>query len=63
MAVGEAGVVEPEQVQGGGLEIMHMHRLLHRLEAEFIGGAIDRAPLHATASQPHREPMVVVVAT
>ena len=62
VAVGEFRVIESEQVQHRGLQVVHVHRLLHGLEAELVGGAIHRAPLHAAAGHPDAEAMMVVVA-
>jgi hypothetical protein len=36
--------------------------ILHRLEAEVVGGAVDLPPFHAAAGQPRGEAVVVVVA-
>src|ERR1700722_20272690 len=39
-----------------------MHGLFDRLEADRIGSSINGAAFEPTASNPHREPCVVVVA-
>jgi hypothetical protein len=49
IAVSEAQVVDAEEVQDGGMEIMHVDLVLHRVVAELIRLAIRHAALHATA--------------
>src|ERR1700731_1604779 len=44
------------------MEIMDVHGLVHHLPSEVIGGAVGHSPLNASASEPHGEPMRVVVA-
>ena len=43
VAVGEPGVVEAEQVQDRGVQVVDVDRLLDGLVAEFVGGAVDVA--------------------
>ena len=62
VAVGELLVVEAEEVQDRGVQVVDVDLLLDRLEAEFVGGAVDVAAAHAAAGQPHREAVVIVVA-
>src|SRR4051794_41496652 len=61
-AEGEAGVVESEEVEHGGMEIMDVVLVLDRLVAVFIRLAVDRAPLDAAAGQPERKAERIVVA-
>ena len=62
VAIGELGVVDAEQVQHGRVQVVDVHRLLDRLEAEVVGRAVDRSALDAAAGQPHREAERIVVA-
>ena len=62
VAVGEAGVVEAEEVEHGGVQVVDVDRLVRGGEAEFVGAAVDLAPLDATAGEPAGEAVVVVVA-
>jgi hypothetical protein len=59
--VGEFGVVEPEQVEDGGMEIVHLLGLVDGFEAVFIGGADDGAAFDAAAGEPDGEALRVVV--
>jgi hypothetical protein len=52
--VGQRGVVDAEQVQDGGVQVVH--RLVDCREAEVVGGAVGDAALDAAAGEPHREP-------
>ncbi len=60
--IGQTRVVEPQQVQDGRVNVVNMHAVRHRLEAQFIGLAVAHAAFHAPASQPNGESVGVVVA-
>ena len=62
VAVGEGLVVEAEEVEDRGVEVVDVDLVLDGLEAELVGGAVDVAALDAAAGQPHGEAVVVVVA-
>ena len=62
IAVGEPFVIETEQMQDGCLQIMHVDFVFDRLEAKFIGRSVNKASFHASAGQPRRETIVVMVA-
>src|SRR5690349_17255101 len=55
-------VLDAEQVQDGGVDVVHVDRLLDGLEAEVVGSAVDRAALDRAAGKPHGEPERIVVA-
>ena len=42
VAVGERFVVEAQQVEDGGVQVVDVDRLLDGFEAEFVGGAVGR---------------------
>src|SRR5690606_5103116 len=53
--IGEPKMIEPQQVQNGGLQIVDMNPLafILRIKPQFIGGA-DRLPgFNATAGEPN----------
>ena len=56
-------MIEPEQLENGGMQVMHVDRVFHRLEAELIGGAVDLPALDASAGQPDGESPVIVIAS
>src|SRR5258706_451099 len=53
--VGQLLVIDAEQVQDGGLEVMHMHRVFYRVEGKLVRFAVAEARLHARARHPHRK--------
>src|SRR5689334_4455975 len=63
MTEGQLRVVKPEELEKRGVEVMNMHGVFDCLEAELIRGAVHVAAPHTTAGQPHREPVVIVVAS
>src|SRR5213593_782271 len=63
VAIGELFVIEAEQVQDGGVQVMNMDLVFHRAIAEFIGGPEGLAAPDATAGQPNAKRPAVMVAT
>ena len=61
-AVGQPLVVDAQQVQHRGVQVVDVDLVLHRPEAVVVGGAVDLAAAHAAARQPHGEAVGVVVA-
>src|SRR3981189_2252323 len=59
---GQPLVIEPEQVQDRGVQVVDVHRVLDGLVTEVVGPAVGDARLHAPTGQPEREPLVVMVA-
>src|SRR2546427_406280 len=55
-------VVETQQVQRRGVEIVDMHAVLDRVIADVVGGPVDEASLHAAARHPDRIAVGVVIA-
>ena len=55
-------VVDPHQVQDGGVQVVDRHPVLYGIVAEFIGFSIAKASFDAAARHPHREPLGVMVA-
>ena len=56
-------MINTEQVQNRGPEVVDRVDVFHGVIAELIGGPVDRARLHAAAGQPDAKPVWVVVAT
>ena len=63
VAVGEFFVIETEEMEDGGVEVVDVDAVLGGLESEVVGGAVDVAAFDAPACQPHGESVVIVVAT
>src|SRR3954447_3951653 len=62
VAIRQTLVVEPEQVEDRGVQVVIVHLVLDRGEPELVGPAVADAPLHAAAGQPDRISLGVVVA-
>ena len=56
-------MVEPQEVEHGGVEVVDMNRVFGRAEAEFVGRAMDIAALDSTTRQLNGEAVVVMVAS
>ena len=61
-AIGQLGVVEAEQVQDRGVEVVDVDFVGGRVEAELVGLAESCSRFHAAAGQPHAETIRVMVA-
>src|SRR5205823_6339708 len=59
--VGEAGVVHPEQMENGRVDVMHMRFLFLRPQAHCIRRADDLASFDAAAGKPHAKTMGIVI--
>jgi len=62
VAVGQLFVIKAEEVQDSGVEIVHVHGVLDRLESELVGLAVLQPSFSPAARHPHGEAVVVVVA-
>ena len=56
-------MVDAEEMQDGGVQVMHMHGIFGHVVAEVVGLAVTGAGLHAAAGHPHGEATRVVVAS
>src|SRR5262245_51769902 len=57
----EPFVVDPQQVQHGRLEVVHVHRLVGNVVAEIVGGPVAEARPDPAAGHPDRETVWVMV--
>src|SRR5260370_32870586 len=62
VAVGQLGVLDAEEVEDGRVNIVHVDGFIDGLEAEIVGGAVDRAALHRASGEPHGEAEGIVIA-
>src|SRR6266487_3653409 len=62
VAIGQPLVVEAQQMQHRGVQIVHVHRLLDDVVAKFIRAAVRDALLHTAAREQHGEGILVMVA-
>src|SRR5262245_54120067 len=63
VAVGEAFVVDAEDVQQRRVEVVDGNAIVYGAEAELVCGAVADAALEAAAGHEHREPVRIVVAS
>ena len=63
VAVGELFVIDAEQVEDGGVEVVDVHSIFNGVESDFVSGADDLSALDASAGHPHGEAGGVVVAS
>ena len=62
VAIGQSLVVEAQQIQHRGVQIVHVHRLLDDVVAKFIRAAVRDALLHAAAREQHGKGILMMVA-
>src|ERR1044071_9497136 len=62
VAVGQALVIEAQQAQYRGVEIVYVEAVFDGVIADVVGGAVDEARLGAAARHPDRITIRVVVA-
>ena len=55
-------VINAQQVQDRGLQIMHVNRILHHVVAEIVGTAVADSRANATAGQPECEATGMMIA-
>ena len=48
-------MIQPQQVQDGGVQIMHVDRVLDRIPTIFVGRSVRHPPFDATPCHPHRK--------
>src|SRR4051812_14457058 len=56
-------MVDAHEVKDGGVQVVHTGGIVLRGEAEFIGTAMYGTALDPAAGHPHREAVVIVIAT
>src|SRR5262249_40644326 len=62
VAVGQALVIDAQEMQDRGVEVVDMDLVLDGVPAEFVGGPVCEPAAHAAAGHPHREAVGVMVA-
>src|SRR5436190_4426047 len=61
--IGELFVVEPEQMQDRGVNVVHVARRVDGLHADLVGRSNHLTALDAAARHPHRETPRIVIAS
>jgi len=55
-------VIETQEVQDRGVQVVHRADVLDRIDSQFVGRADQGAAFRAAASQPDREALGMMVA-
>ena len=63
VAVSELLVVEAEETQDRGMQVVDVHRLLHGFESELVRRPVYLATLHPATGHPQSKSIVVVIPT
>src|SRR5688500_5567716 len=61
--IGESLVIKTKLVKDGRLQVVHVHAVLGRVEAEVVRRTVGEARLDAPARHPERERIRVMIAT
>ena len=62
MLEGKSLVVYAEEVEQGGVEVVDVDFVFHRVVTEVVGCAVVVSGFHASASEPGRESVRIVIA-
>lgn len=52
MAVSKPGVIDAEEMENGGVEVVDMDAVLRNFRADFVGAAVSLAGLDSSAREP-----------
>src|SRR5579863_797438 len=55
-------MVDSQQIENGGVNVVDMHRLVDHLPAEIIRRTVGHSALDPATGQPHRESVGIVIA-
>src|SRR5580658_286024 len=55
-------MVDAEQIEYCGVDVVDVNRLFHGLEAEIVGRAVDRATFYGSPGEPHRKSKRIMIA-
>src|SRR5258705_1110112 len=60
--IAEPFVIEPKQMEQGGVKVVNGGDILHRFITKVVGGPVAEPALHAGAGKPNGEAMWIMVA-
>lgn len=61
VVVGEPGVIEPQEMQYGGMPIMQVHGVQHGFVPQVIGGTVGQSAADAATCHPEAIALVIVI--
>ena len=62
VAVGEVGVIDTQQMEHVGMQVVHGQFVFNHPVAVFVGGAVNGPPFNASAGHPQAESLGIVIA-
>ena len=60
---GQSFVIETEEMEHGGMQVIDVDFAIDGVVAEVVGCSMNNAAFDAAAGHPHREPVLVMLAT
>ena len=63
VSVGQSFVVEAEQVEQGGIEVVYVDGVSADVESKVIGFSVNESFLHTSSCEPYGEASIVMVAS
>src|SRR5262245_59919741 len=63
IAIRQFRVVEAQEVQQRGMQVVNVHAVSDRGKAEVVSCPVGVTASHSAPGQPHREPIMVVVSS
>jgi len=63
ITIGQSLMVETQEVQDCGMEVMDMNSILDAPKTKLIGLPVSHSPSHTTTGEPRRKAMMIMVAT
>ncbi len=61
MTIRKLFVIQPQQVQHGGVQVVHVNPVFNGAMAEIIGRTVRHTASHPATGQPDREPIRIVI--
>ena len=62
-AVGQSGVIDPQQMQQRRVEVVHMDWILGDVEPQIVRGTMHVTSTHTGTREPYSEATIVMIAT
>jgi len=61
MSIGEFGVIEPEEMEHGRVEVMDSASIFDGVVAEFVSASISKTSFDAASGHPHGESIRMMI--
>ena len=60
---GQIGMIQPHEVENGGVDVVDVGSAIDRFQADFVGAPVDCAGLDPATCEPHAEARGVMIAS